>query len=253
MSTTSATADARIKVAILTGQHSSLHEFGPLSEDERFVVKVVPVEEFRPDGERLLVLPGSSKTIADLQQFRKAGGAEILREHLVSRTNMIVGICGGYQMLGTSLIDPQLTQGDLMDCQGFGLLPISTRFTDRLIWTSTVVKCAYTRGLVNGEECRRGTSTRDHNFPGQEAFRCFSNVISRRSVDRSMAMEVEGDWVSSVDFDFTWKRSDEKASGALGTELWDGIVSPRQRVIGTYLHQVFNDVDFRDAVADQLV
>lgn len=253
MSVKSAATDARIKVAVLASQHSALHEFGPFSDDPRFRVKVVPVEEFRPNGERLLVLPGSKKTVADLQQFQRAGGEEILLEHLARPTSMVVAICAGYQMLGTRLIDPQLTQGDLPECQGLGLIPISTRFTERVIWTSTVAECSFTGGLVSGEERRRGTSTRDQSFPGQGEFRCFGNVISRRAVDCSRAIAVTDDWVSSVNFDFTWERSSNKPSGSLGTELWDGVVSPCQRVIGTYLHQVFDNVGFRNAVAKQLV
>jgi adenosylcobyric acid synthase len=79
------------------------------------------------EGERVIVLPGSKNTLADLAWLRTTGLAEhILRAH--SRGALVIGICGGYQMLGQRLVDEGGVAGERGDCQGLGLLPMETWF-----------------------------------------------------------------------------------------------------------------------------
>jgi adenosylcobyric acid synthase len=79
------------------------------------------------DGARVIVLPGSKNTLADLAWLRQTGLAEhILRAH--SRGALIIGICGGYQMLGRRVVDETGVAGERGDCEGLGLLPVETWF-----------------------------------------------------------------------------------------------------------------------------
>jgi adenosylcobyric acid synthase len=76
---------------------------------------------------RVIVLPGSKNTLADLAWLRETGLAEhILRAH--ARGALVLGICGGYQMLGQRLVDEHGVAGERGDCQGLGLLPMETWF-----------------------------------------------------------------------------------------------------------------------------
>ncbi len=78
----------------------------------------------RPD---LLILPGSKSTMADLLWLRESGlETAILR--LSEQGTPIFGICGGYQMLGEALYDPEGLEGELPELRGMGLLPCRTVF-----------------------------------------------------------------------------------------------------------------------------
>jgi adenosylcobyric acid synthase len=91
---------------------------------------------------KIVILPGSKNTIADLEWLRSTGlESAILKAH--SQGTPIVGICGGYQMLGISLGDRQGIAGSVGTAAGLGLLPVSTEFLPskqvrqvRAIWQS---------------------------------------------------------------------------------------------------------------------
>jgi len=79
---------------------------------------------------KLVILPGTKNTIADLQWMRRTGIDRAVRS-AAERGTPIVGICGGYQMLGESVSDPQGVGGDSGNSPGLKLLPIQTRFTEK--------------------------------------------------------------------------------------------------------------------------
>jgi adenosylcobyric acid synthase len=75
----------------------------------------------------LLVLPGSKATVADLVQLTASGMAAALRE-AAERGAWLLGLCGGYQMLGRELRDPAGSEGGPEVFPGLGLLPVATTF-----------------------------------------------------------------------------------------------------------------------------
>lgn len=104
---------------------SNFTDFNALEQIQGAGVRYVktPGQLGSPD---LMILPGTKNTMGDLQWLRESGmEAAILKE--VSRDTPLLGICGGYQMLGERLEDPEgVEQGGAM--QGMGLLPLRTRF-----------------------------------------------------------------------------------------------------------------------------
>ncbi|TCL74084.1 adenosylcobyric acid synthase (glutamine-hydrolysing) [Hydrogenispora ethanolica] len=81
------------------------------------------------DGVDLIILPGTKNTTADLAWLRQSGLAERIAA-LAERT-LILGICGGYQMLGREIHDPAGLESELPQLPGLGLLPVITRFEAR--------------------------------------------------------------------------------------------------------------------------
>jgi len=79
---------------------------------------------------RAIVLPGSKNTVADLSWLRDTGLAHAITAK-ASRRTPVVGICGGYQMLGETINDPEGVAGDSGVEQGLGLLPLRTVFARR--------------------------------------------------------------------------------------------------------------------------
>jgi adenosylcobyric acid synthase len=82
---------------------------------------------------RVIVLPGSKNTIADLRWLRSSGLADAVVA-AAERGVLVIGLCGGFQMLGLEVADPQGVAGDAGDEPGLALLPITTLFqADKLV------------------------------------------------------------------------------------------------------------------------
>jgi adenosylcobyric acid synthase len=90
--------------------------------DVRFVTSAADVR-----GADLVIVPGSRSTVADLGWLRSRGLADALAWR-AREGRPVLGICGGFQMLGTSIQDPDRVESDATDVPGLGLLPATTRF-----------------------------------------------------------------------------------------------------------------------------
>lgn len=115
-----------LKIAVpVLSRIANFDDFDPLrAEPEVELVFVRPGERL-PDDAGLVILPGSKSTIADLADFRRQGWDDDLQAHH-RRGGRIIGICGGYQMLGHSVRDPQAIEGGETLAEGLGLLDIET-------------------------------------------------------------------------------------------------------------------------------
>jgi adenosylcobyric acid synthase len=90
----------------------------------RYVAEAPQPDEALPD---LLIIPGSKSTMADLASLRSSGLAEYIRQCHASGA-AVVGICGGYQMLGRKLLDPLGVESSTPSMEGLGLLESTTTF-----------------------------------------------------------------------------------------------------------------------------
>jgi adenosylcobyric acid synthase len=120
------TNGGRIKVAVLAYPRiANFDDFDPLRlEPDVGLVFVRPGEPV-PGDAALLILPGSKATLADLAALREAGWDIDLQAH-VRRGGHVLGICGGYQMLGRTIADPQGIEGPPAKVDGLGLLDVET-------------------------------------------------------------------------------------------------------------------------------
>ena len=120
--------NATIKVAVLILPHiANFDDLDPLdAEPSVDVVRVHPGMPIPPDAD-LIVIGGSKSTVADLAALRAAGLDTDIAAHL-RRGGMVLGMCGGYQMLGRVLHDPHGLDGPPGTTQGLGLLDVVTIF-----------------------------------------------------------------------------------------------------------------------------
>ncbi|MEM7446679.1 MAG: cobyric acid synthase [Myxococcota bacterium] len=115
-----------IEIAVVRLPHlSNYDDVQPLEAEPGVLVRFVdnPRDLFGAD---LILLPGSKKTVADLAWLRATGFADAFSR--VSRELPIIGICGGCQMLGEVLEDPEGVESAAGSYEGLGLLPLRTRF-----------------------------------------------------------------------------------------------------------------------------
>lgn len=122
-------ASNRPKIVVLAYPRiSNFDEFDPLrleaNVDLQFLRPGAPI----PGDAALVILPGSKATIADLAALREAGWDIDLAAH-VRRGGRVLGICGGYQMLGRRVDDPDGREGPAGSVTGLGLLDVETILT----------------------------------------------------------------------------------------------------------------------------
>ena len=121
-----AKANARIRIAVPVLPHiANFDDFDPLDAEPAVeLVRVRPGAALPGDAD-LVVLPGSKATIADLAALRQAGFDIDIAGHR-RRGGMILGLCGGYQMLGRTVADPDGVEGPPATVEGLGLLDVAT-------------------------------------------------------------------------------------------------------------------------------
>ncbi len=168
-------------------------------------------------GIDLLILPGSKATIADLGHLVESGLIEPIRVF----SGPVIGVCGGYQMLGKLVLDPDGVESTVHHAEGIGLLDVVTVMRPE-------------------KQTHQVTATL------QEAGRLFAPCRSGslNGYEIHMGETLLGDEVRP--FALISSRSGEK------TEVLDGAVSNDSRVMGTYLHGVFDNSGFRSALLNRL-
>ena len=161
----------------------------------------------------LVILPGSKNTLADLT-YLKESGLDIELHKLHIQGTLIMGICGGYQMLGEKIADPYGVEGDMKEAFGLGLLPIDTILEDEKVTAQ-----------VEGTICK--------DLPG-----LLGAVASTKVKGYEIHMGV------------TKMAKKTKALMTLTKQLGEtineieGTCNEVGSVFGTYLHGIFDEMDF---------
>lgn len=124
-SKSTSSSSEKIQIAIiLLNKLSNYTDFNTLERDERcHLFYTSDVQEIEKAD--IIIIPGSKNTINDLYLLRKTGMAQaILNAYQQGKT--VIGICGGFQMMGQLVSDPQSIEGNIQNMPGLGLLPIET-------------------------------------------------------------------------------------------------------------------------------
>lgn len=107
---------------------ANFDDFDPLVHEPGVRLVMVPPGTPIPADAALVILPGTKATIADLAFLRAQGWDVDIAAH-VRRGGALLGICGGYQMLGETIADPEGIEGAAETMAGLGYLPVVTRLT----------------------------------------------------------------------------------------------------------------------------
>jgi adenosylcobyric acid synthase len=104
---------------------ANFDDLDPLAAQPDVTVEIIDAGRPLPGDADLVLIPGSKSTIADLAHFRAQGWDTDLLAH-VRRGGHVLGICGGYQMLGREIADPDGIEGPVTHVRGLGLLDVTT-------------------------------------------------------------------------------------------------------------------------------
>jgi adenosylcobyric acid synthase len=193
---------ADISVGVINLPHiSNYTDFQPLLNYQDIAVRFLSLEDSL-EGVDVIILPGSKNTLKDLEALRiKKMSEKLLKAHKDGA--FLLGICGGYQMLGESLEDPHHVESELSEAIGLGLIPMRTILKKDKKTELREGDCAFFGSQVKGYEIHMGRSIfQDHQDAPFLTFR-------------------------------------EK-----GEAVPEGYFHPDKRIMGTYLHGLFDNSMF---------
>ncbi len=169
------------------------------------------------EGLDVLIIPGSKSTIGDLLFLGETG----LFDAIASFRGRVIGICGGYQMLGQRVLDPQGVESSHPEAGGLSLLPVETT-------------------MLENKETHQA---RAHLEPA-------GNAVAPDCGDELGGYEIHmgntGYTATPRPFARIFRRGDSNV------DVLDGCVSDDGRVFGTYLHGIFDNARFRDTYLNSI-
>lgn len=209
---------AELDIAIIHLPHiSNYDDFDPLEEENCRVRYVSHFSELGTPG--LVILPGTKSAISDLFYLWKSGLAEKIIQQAKNGVS-VVGICGGYQMLGRSLHDPDSVESAEKSALGLGLLDVVTTFVPEKATTQVKARVVANRGLLEGMN--------EQELVGYEI--------------HMGQTKCDGDTSAFYIF--------ETPQGKV--DYFDGTLNAQGTVLGTYLHGLFHNLDFRRTLLNSL-
>jgi adenosylcobyric acid synthase len=137
---------------------ANFDEFDPLRLEPRVHLVMVPPGEPIPAEAELIIIPGSKATIADLAFLREQGWDIDITAHW-RRGGRVLGVCGGYQMLGRRLADPDGTEGPVGEVAGLGLLDVSTVLSGKKTLAAVEGVCLTNGAPFHGYEMHIGRTS----------------------------------------------------------------------------------------------
>ena len=205
----------KVNVAVVLLPHmSNFTDFNSLAAEADVALRYVraPADLAGADA---VIIPGSKSTVADLDYLEQAGFRAAFVTHVTDRGELL-GICGGYQMLGREISDPIGVESGGKRL-GFGFLDVATELTPSKttaqVEAQPMDRNAGTNEIMRGYEIHMGRTDRGELAPRFRILRRIGSGIAASDIDRD--------------------------------DNCDGAISDDRRVWGTYIHGVFDQPGFR--------
>ncbi len=157
---------APLDIAVLDLPHlSNFTDIDPLAIEPDVTLRLVdrPADLGAPDA---IIIPGTKNTIADLARLQENGMLDAVRQAHAHGAEL-VGLCGGFQMLGRHISDPDKIESNLGQVEGLGLLPLATVMDPNKTLCRTTARHVQSGLTVHGYEIHHGTTTTEG---GESAF-----------------------------------------------------------------------------------
>ena len=199
-------AFSEINIAVIRlPRISNFTDFDPLEAEPSVSVRYLsPKHELgHPDA---VILPGTKTTIADLILMQKTGMAEAIQNYAAAG-GTVLGICGGFQMMGQMIADPEGIEGQAGRYQGLNLLPIKTVITGQKIARQRQVTSSYPQeGLpVTGFEIHQGRSRAELQTTQPQSFYPLFDDANLGLVDNCQS--IWGTYLHGIFDNGPWRRA----------------------------------------------
>lgn len=145
-------------VAPMLSRIANFDDLDPLQMEDAVHVEFVPLGKPLPRDADVIILLGTKSTIADLKFLRDQGWEHDIQVH-VRHGGRVLGLCGGYQMLGRQLLDPELVDGSTSTSTGLGLLDIDTTMSASKQVRPVIATCAKSSCTLDAYEIHAGITT----------------------------------------------------------------------------------------------
>lgn len=167
---------------------ANFDDLDPLRLEPGVTMTFVQAGEPIPGDSRLVIIPGSKSTVSDLTALRREGWDIDLLSH-VRRGGLVLGLCGGYQMLGRTISDPRGLEGSPGSVPGLGLLEVDTTLLPDKTLTRVSGTHAATGTAIDGYEIHLG------NTSGADCARPFALLEGRPDGAISSSGQVMGSYL----------------------------------------------------------
>lgn len=218
---------APIDIAVIKLYHiSNFTDLDALKTEEDISIRFITnVEEFgNPD---LLIIPGSKNTMADLMSLRENGLERKIKDY--SKNGIIIGICGGYQMLGNTIADPFNVESELKEIEGMKLLDVDTVFAEDKITSRVKAEIS--------ASCLKTNMHKYISFKAAERAEVYGYEIH-------MGICSYGNETEAL-FNINYKNGEAVCCK-------DGAINKQGNIMGTYIHGIFDSIYFRQFIANML-
>lgn len=208
---------AKIKIFVPLLPHMSNHtDFDPLRLQPNIDLQYIKIGQSL-QGADFIIIPGSKNVIFDLQFLKEQGWDQQINQHL-RYGGKLMGICGGLQMLGKSILDPNQVESSVNMIEGLGLLDFTTTLTQEktLTQVSAQLSLAGETCVINGYEIHCGIST-------GVALNTPLLTLNDKNPDH--------------------KKRGHKKTGHKTQVKPDGCISANNQIIATYLHGFFDSAN----------
>ena len=231
---------APIDIAVIWLPHiSNFTDVDALKAEEDVSVRFVKTKEElgNPD---LLIIPGTKNTIEDLIILKESGLAEAIVKY--SMEGSILGICGGYQMLGNTLNDPDRVEANLEKIDGMKLLDIDTIFQDEKI-TTRVKACSINMRHIHEAYA---SNAKKNNLSISKI-----NNLQVYGYEIHMGICKYGHNAKPL-FEIYEKNGEKLSVNHEAASAFDGAINEAGNIMGTYIHGILDGVEFREYMVNRL-
>lgn len=214
----------QLTIVVITLPHISNHtDFDALRLHPNVDLQYVKIFDELPACD-LMILPGSKNVIGDLTHLKQNGWLAKINRHL-RYGGKLLGVCGGFQMLGQTINDPQGIESNQLSIDGLGFAEFSTELTENKQLKQ-----------IQGQSCFSADAA---NFKGYE-IHCGESSGEALKVP-AFKIKTNSDVKSSY-----IKSSDINSSDIKN----DGFISVDNQIMGTYIHGLFDSPEMNKAIFD---
>ena len=213
---------------------ANFDDLDPLRLEPGVSVRFLDLGQPIPGDTDLVIIPGSKSTMADLAAVRATGWDIDLRAH-VRRGGHILGLCGGYQMLGHTIHDPEGLEGAAASMKGLGLLNIETMLLPEKTLTRITATHMASGQKIQGYEIHLGASQ------GADCSRPFARINNTDDGATSADGLVSGTYIHGCFASDGFRSAYLKSLGASSSGLaFESLIEKTLDELATHLEQHLN-------------